>query len=115
MKTIPKIKTYHQKGGSLWTTQEPLYRLKTKAEEKAYQDSLGRFLGWYYGTNLYKCCGVYPRLMTEQTFEQNAYYICLVCGKESDHEQMPWLAEESWQKMNKPYEQMTIFDLLQMQ
>ena len=53
--------------------------------------------------------------MTEHTFEANAYYICLVCGKESGHFPMPWQAKESWQDLNKPYEQMTIFDLLQMQ
>ena len=53
--------------------------------------------------------------MTDPTFNGDAYYICLVCGKESGHFPMPWLAEESWQKMNKPYEQMTIFDLIQMQ
>lgn len=115
MNTIPKIKTYHKKGDRFWTTQEPLYRLKSRAEEKDYQDSLGRFLGFYYGTSLYKCCGVFPKLMTEQTFNGNAYYICLVCGKESGHFQMPWQAQESWQDLNKPYEQMTIFDLIQMQ
>ena len=112
-KVIPKIKTYHQKDGRFWTTQEPLYRLKTKTEEAAYQKELGNSLGWYYGANLYKCCGVYPKIMTEQTFEGNCYYMCLVCGKESKHCQMPWLSERSWQDMNKPLEQMTVFDLLE--
>lgn len=110
---IPLVKTYHTKGDKMWVTREPLYRLKTKEEEKRYQDSLGSFLGFYYGTGCYKCHDVYPRLMTEQTFVQNCYYICLVCGKESEHKQMPWMAKESWQEINKPYEQMTIFDLLQ--
>lgn len=111
-KKIPMKKVYHSKGGQLWTTQEPLYRLKTKEEEAAYQKELGKFLRFYYGTDLYKCCGVYPRIMTEQTFEGNCYYICLVCGKESSHCIMPWLAKESWQEMNKPYEQISIFDLI---
>lgn len=111
-KEIPLKTVYHSKKSKLWTTKEPLYRLKSKQEEKEYQESLGRFLHFYYGVDMYKCCGVYPKFMTEQTLNGYGYYICLVCGKEGKHEPMQWLAKKSWQDMNKPYEQISIFELM---
>lgn len=118
---VAKIQTktvYHaNKNGLLRTTKEPLYRLKSRAEEERYQKKLGRFLHFYYGTDLTKCCGVYPKLITDQSFDADAYYICLVCGKESAHCNMPWLAKISWEEISKqedkPLVQMTIFDLLE--
>ena len=65
-----------------------------------------------------KCCGVYPAFFTEQTFDSKGYYVCLVCGKESKHEVMPWIAAREWNRGNFIFDpqaenyQMTIFDIL---
>ncbi len=89
------IYTIHTDGR---TTKEkkPLYTLKTTEEVKAHQDKLGDNVAWYYGTWCKKCCGVYPAFFNEMNFNNYGYYVCLVCGKESEHCPMPWQSRDAW-------------------
>ena len=117
-KEIPLI-TCYRSGKTLTTFKRPMYELKPAEEIKAHQKKLGKNASWYYGTSCKKCCGVYPAYMTENTFDALGYYVCLVCGKESKHEVMPWIAREFWNNEeykwspDGAYRQMTIFDFLQ--
>lgn len=117
MGKIPTITRYHVKGEAMRTTKEPLYRLKSQAEEMKYQEELGKFLPWYYGVDLPKCCGVYPRFLTDQSFEDNGFFVCLVCGRESKHLPMTWQAREAWKEALEAgaprFRQMTIEELLE--
>ena len=94
-KMIPKVTVYHF-GKTITKTKEPLYKLRSAEEEKAYQDKLGKSVSFWYGTWCEKCCGVYPRFYTEQDFEAKGYYVCLVCGKESRHCHMNHQAKDAW-------------------
>ena len=116
---IPKTTQYIIQKNVLTTSKKvPMYELKPAKEIKAHQDSLDKNAGWYYGTDCKKCCGVYPAFFTEQTFDSKGYYVCLVCGKESKHEVMPWIAAREWNRGNFIFDpqaenyQMTIFDIL---
>ena len=116
-KDIPPntVYTIHT-NGKITKHTEPLYTLKPMEEVKTHQDKLGKNAAWYYGTDCEKCCGVYPAFMKEMNFNDNGYYVCLVCGKESIHTPMPWQARDYWnagQYLWEPtteYEQMTLFD-----
>lgn len=102
--------------------KRPLYKLRPASEIKAKQDALGKNAGWYYGTWCDKCCGVYPAFYSEGDFRDYCYYVCLVCGKESEHEPMPWAARDDWNAGRFIYdpntdtaaefEQLTIFDFI---
>lgn len=98
--------------------KEPLYKLQTTEEVKARQDKLGENAGWYFGTLCKKCCGVYPAFFNDLGFEHLGYYVCLVCGKESLHNPMPWQSRDDWNagrykwKPDGLYEQMDIFSFL---
>ena len=101
------------------THKEPLYELKSTKEIKAIQDKLGGMLSFYYGTWCNKCCGVYPAFYTEMGFKDDGYYVCLVCGKESKHEPMGWMARDDWnngifkwEPDKEEFRQMTINDFL---
>ena len=92
------IYTIHPDGRTT-SRKEPLYRLHSAKEELDEQMSLakrGADLGWYYGTKCEKCCGVFPKFFTEETFAAKGFYVCMVCGKESRHRSMAHLARESW-------------------
>lgn len=114
---IPLI-TCYKSGKTLTTFKRPMYELKPAEEIKAHQKKLGKNASWYYGTSCRKCCGVFPAYMTENSFESLGYYVCLVCGKESKHEVMPWIARDSWNNgeykwiPDGTYEQLTIFDFI---
>lgn len=95
-KDIPLITVIHTKGEQIWTTKRPKYELKTSKEIQRDQERLGRMVGSYYGTWCDKCCGVYPKFYTEDGFRDYGYYVCLVCGKESTHQPMPWQARDEW-------------------
>lgn len=89
----------------------------TAEEAKANQDRIAEHhdLGHWYGTRCEKCCGVYPKFRTKDTFDpQNAYYECEVCGKRTKLYTMPWLAEQAWN--NHEYEsdhiQMTLGEFI---
>ena len=115
-KDIPLMTCYRITEHGTETFKKPKYELKSKAEIMKKQEDLGENAGWYFGTWCEKCCDVFPALMTEDSFENKAYYVCLVCGKESKHFGMPWQCRDSWNKgeyLWKPEEegyQMTIFD-----
>ena len=51
-------------------------------------------LRWWYGVNCAKCCGVYPRYITEANGGRR--YECDVCGKTTEPKAMPKDAEEAW-------------------
>ena len=73
----------------------------TRAEAVAEQERIGRLynLGWYYGTNCEKCCGVYPRFHDiGSNARDSVYYQCDVCGKRTPAFSMPYLAEEAWNR-----------------
>ena len=90
----------------------------TEAEAKANQDRIiakGYELGWWYGTRCKKCCGVYPKFKTKDTFDPcNAYYECEVCGRRTVKEYtMPWLAEEAWNRDEVTDPQLNIFQFIE--
>ena len=91
----------------------PPFTIRTKEEEKAHQKELGKFLGFYYGDDMYECCGVFPKFCTTRGFESECYYICEVCGSRTGNCSMEWLAKEEWQHEHRPYIQMTVFDILE--
>ena len=115
---IPLITQYTITKTGTKTKKVPQYTLTTTEEIKAHQDKLGNNASWYYGTWCNKCCGVYPAFMKEQTFDDKGYYVCLVCGKESIHTDMPWQARDEWNAGNYVFNpqtdnyQMTISDWL---
>lgn len=81
--------------------------------EIAYQKSLGPFLHFYYGVDLYKCCDVFPKLGNTKDFKDLCYWKCPVCGRETAKYQMPWMASKEWQEMTKPFEQISIDEWIQ--
>lgn len=90
------------------------------SEAKANQDRIiNTFgeagLGWWYGTRCKKCCGVYPKFKTKDTFDPcNAYYECEVCGRRTVKEYtMPWLAEEAWNHDKVTDPQLNIFQFIE--
>lgn len=72
----------------------------TREEAKANQDRIvsdGFDLGWYYGTDCEKCCGVFPKFSTEYNISGGyCFYECEVCGKRTDAFPMPWQAVKAW-------------------
>lgn len=76
--------------------KRPLYTLRSQEEESLYQEKNKDRLSFWYGTNCEKCCGVYPKFYTEQGFNNDGYYVCMVCGKESQHAPMTWMAKDLW-------------------
>ena len=83
-----------------------------RTAEIAHQKSLGPFLRYYYGVDLYKCCDVFPKLEHTKDFKDLCYWKCPVCGRETAKYEMPWMASKEWQEMTKPFEQISIWDIL---
>lgn len=112
---IPLVTWNRVEGGKIKTFKKPKYELRPAKEIKEIQDRLGGLLNCYYGTTCKKCCGVYPAFMTEGGLTDYGYYVCLVCGKESKHEPMSWMARKSWNNGLYEWEptnrQLSIFDL----
>ena len=83
----------------------------TREEAKENQDRLAKKfnLSYWYGTNCEKCCGVYPKFRTTTGFDSKCYYECEVCGKRTDEEVMPWIAEEKWNNHIYRVEQIKMF------
>jgi hypothetical protein len=114
-KGIPLITViHHTKDGGHTETKEPLYMLRSRQEEQEFQERNKDSLGFWYGTWCDKCCGCYPKFYTEQGFDNNGYYVCMVCGKESKHEPLPWIARDDWNSGQYAFVpgdyQYTIFD-----
>ena len=73
----------------------------TKEEAKQNQDRIAEHfdLGFWYGTNCEKCCGVFPKLITGiGGYADQCRYECEVCGKKTEAYDMPWIAGEAWNK-----------------
>lgn len=71
----------------------------TAKEAKEKQDRIAQHynLGWWYGTDCEKCCGIFPKLMMSgATSHEQCYYQCEVCGKRSEPCLMPWIARDKW-------------------
>lgn len=86
----------------------------TAEEAKANQEEIAKNynLGWWYGVNCEKCCGVYPKSMRENSFARaDCYYQCEVCGKRTAGYTMPWLSAEAWNNHEwiNEYTQMSLF------
>lgn len=116
-KDIPLMTQIISTRNGIRTRKVPVYQLLPASEVKDRQDKLGKNAGWYYGTQCEKCCGVWPAFMSETGFEARCYFVCLVCGKESEHRSMPWMATEAWNAGLFKWEpgkqrQMTIFDVI---
>lgn len=117
MKNIPMV-TFCKAGKDGPTTfKKPMYELVSAEVEMAKQKRLGKMLSFWYGTNCKKCCGCFPKFFEEQSFGGLGYYVCLVCGRESKHEPMLWIARDEWNKGNYSWtpepgidQQLTIFD-----
>ena len=114
-KDIPLITWYRITDKGTERFKQPMYKLESADAIKAKQDKLGKNASWYYGTHCQKCCGVYPAFQTENTFDAYGYYVCLVCGKESEHEPMSWQAAQAWNEgrykwapSGSIYEQLTL-------
>ena len=86
-----------------------------RTEEIAHQKSLGPFLRFYYGVKLYKCCDVFPKLEHTKDFKDLCFWKCPVCGRETAKYDMPWIASKEWQEITKPFEQISIWDILEEQ
>ena len=119
-KEIPLITVYTiEKRGHTTKKRVPLYELQPAEVVRAKQEALGDNVGWYYGDDCNKCCGVFPAFETETGFDSKCYFVCLVCGKESIHCEMPFLARDEWNAghfLFNPEDsnyQMTIFDFLE--
>jgi hypothetical protein len=116
-KSIPMITVCHIAKGKLTKAKKPMYVLRSKAEEMAYQENHKDTISFWYGTWCKKCCGCYPKFFSEESFNSLGYYVCMVCGKESKHEPMPWMARDDWN--NGVYEytpseyQFTIYDFME--
>ena len=68
-------------------------------QERIVKD--GYKLGWWYGTNCRKCCGVFPKFMKAYTAAGGkCFYQCDVCGRKSGLHEMPWLARDDWNEMD---------------
>ena len=102
MKVIPTV-TQIIGGNPIRTRKVPMYKLKSQAEEAAHQQKLGKMAQYYYGTRCESCCGVKPKFFTDQDFAARGYYVCLVCGKESEHCDMHWQAKEAWNEHRYVY------------
>lgn len=78
----------------------------TADEAKKQQDEISKHwtLGFWYGTNCEKCCGVYPKLMSTNGFDDKCYYQCEVCGKRTEAMQMPWLSRDAWNRHEYCYD-----------
>lgn len=75
----------------------------TAEEAKKHQNQLvaeGWDLGFWYGTNCTKCCGVFPKLDTHIAPNDDCRYRCEVCGKKTAAYSMPWLARDAWNEGN---------------
>lgn len=113
---IPKITQYTITENGTISRKVPMYKLLPKEVVKAKQDALGDHAYWYFGVHCKKCCGVYPAIMSEAGFNDLCYFVCLVCGKESAHKEMPWIATEAWNNRDLVYDpayddiQLTLFD-----
>ena len=73
----------------------------TAEAAKANQDrlkSLGYDLAWWYGTRCKKCCGVFPKFMTSDGMNHTCWFQCEVCGRRTEPQKMPWIAEKVWNK-----------------
>lgn len=112
-KNIPTVNWF----GNGKTIKKSRYELKPAKEIKAEQDRLGGLLNCYYGTTCKKCCGVFPAFYTEGGLTDYGYYVCLVCGKESKHEPMSWIARDSWNNGQYQWEptqrQLSILDIME--
>lgn len=79
--------------------QGQLNLIWTAEDEKRKQDNLAKHfnLGFWYGTDCKKCCGVFPKFETSYGFElDNCWYECQVCHRKSKRASMPWIAREDW-------------------
>lgn len=89
--------------------------MKTKEQVMREQERLRQHykLSWWYGTACKKCCDVYPKLMTKETFDtKDLWYECEVCGRRTNLFTMPHLAQEAWNK-GETYiemEQVSLYD-----
>ena len=85
----------------------------TQEEAKAIQEKIvadGYNLGWWYGIHCEKCCGVFPKLTIKDGFDpRDCSYKCEVCGKRTDNYQMPWQAQEAWNRHEYLEEQIRLF------
>ena len=70
----------------------------TEEEAKEKQADLAKHfdLGFWYGINCEKCCGVFPKFMTGGNQGMDCWYECEVCGKRTKPTTMPWIAEKAW-------------------
>ncbi len=90
------IEEYVATGNKIFKRKVPQYKLLPQEEVAERQNHLGRLLGCYYGIRCTKCHGVYPAIMTTPGFDSKCYYMCMVCGREGQHADMPHLAEKLW-------------------
>ena len=84
----------------------------TKEEAKRNQEKIAKYynLGWWYGTNCNKCCGVYPKLIAHlEGFNDLCRYECEVCGTTTEAQEMPWQAEKEWNEGRFIAKQISLF------
>lgn len=74
----------------------------TKEEAAAEQNRIllmGSNLGWWFGTDCEKCCGVFPRFHDNGGAKaESCWYECDVCGKRTEKKSMPWIARDAWNR-----------------
>ena len=74
--------------------------MKSKEDAKRNQERIAKYynLGWWYGTRCEKCCEAYPKLIVPDQTTGRCYYECEACGKKTKTHEMPWQAEEAWNR-----------------
>lgn len=84
----------------------------TAEEAKEHQDDLERKgfkLAWWYGTECKKCCGVYPKFHSGDMLRPGCWYECEVCGRKTEMQSMPWIAEREWNAGHFNEPQLSLF------
>lgn len=83
----------------------------TREEAKARQEEIEKHykLGFWYGVNCEKCCGVFPKIVTGIGTKDQCRYECEVCGTTTEPKDMPWQAAEAWNNNEYTMQQLRLF------
>lgn len=63
----------------------------------------------WYGIECGKCCGVFPKIITQIGPKDLCRYECEVCGRTTKAVDMPWEAREEWLAGRFVYNQIRLF------
>ena len=55
-------------------------------------------IAWWFGVKCDKCCDLFPRLIVEDTSRALCWYECDECGRRTGRFEMPWQAQDAWNR-----------------